>query len=268
MGGSAKRWLWRRACARGSTHWAASFIRTKRPPAATRNNLIAINHWLLATADAQVPEIAREERSLQIFNDEKKLAQISSGPLFASGRVTLAQLACTEPHGAVNSARLARRGPVLVVENKATFDSAWRALASRPKPAYAAVVLGSGHAVSSIAPDLAIIGKMQQIRATRFDYAGDIDVDGVLAAYAFLRAAREAGLQAKMATELWSALAHAEPTRPDPSAGDLTTPAAVRAGAECELPLAVIARLEARVRIPHERIDRIALTDTAWWTPR
>lgn len=69
-----------------------------------------------------------------MFGDEKLLSVLVTGPLFAPRRLTYDTPACDPPIGGIRIARLATVGPVLVLENKATFDSAWRALRSAPAP--------------------------------------------------------------------------------------------------------------------------------------
>jgi hypothetical protein len=43
--------------------------------------------------------------------------------------------------------------------------------------------------------------------------------------------------------------------------------AAVEAASRLGLPTQVAARLREGVRVPQERIDRVALADSSWWAP-
>jgi hypothetical protein len=246
--------------------WAAHWIRTSRPPQHLRTAAVQINRWLLSTIGRPSHSIAREERSLHIFDDEKQLARLTSGALFEPDRLTLHHLACDPPLGGLRIARLASRGPVLVLENKSTFDSAWRALRTSANPAYAAVVFGGGDAASALIPDLLHLEQLVDIRVTRFDYAGDIDIAGIQAAAAFAHAGHAAGLAIAMAQPLWHAVATAEPTGDDLTADPSHAPAAREAAHALHLPRSVVARLDAGQRVPQERVDRVTFADLSWWT--
>jgi Wadjet anti plasmid transformation system JetA-like protein len=251
-----------------SMDWATEWIRVARPPQAARLAAVQINRWLLSTVGRTPPRVAREERSLHIFGDEKKLAILAAGAMFGPGNLTLDDLACDAPLGSLRIARLTDHGPVLVLENKSTFDSAWRALKADERPRYAAVVFGSGDAAPTLADDLAHLGQTLGITATRFDYAGDIDIAGIEAAALFARAATAKGLPAVMALTLWDAVGQAPPTGEDITGDASQRPAALRHAAALGLPDSVARRLNEGVRVPQERIDRTALSDTAWWAPQ
>lgn len=104
--------------------------------------------------------------------------------------------AARPPTGALRIAILHPAGPVLVVENRATFDSAWHALRpARPSP-YAAVVFGGGDAASALVTDLIRLHDLTGVHPDRIDYAGDVDIAGIEAAHQFITIARTAGLTA------------------------------------------------------------------------
>lgn len=252
--------------------WAASWIRTARPPQRLRLILVAVNRWLASTLGAARAIVCREERSLQIFEDEKVLASLSGTALFEPGRLCLDLLACEAPAGGIRVARLADAGPVLVVENKAIFDSAWRGLLGDAtlggSLGYAAVVFGGGDEAASLVPDLGRLESLVGVRASRFDYAGDVDVAGVSAAAAFIDAARERGLTAEPARLLWQALGEARAVGEDLTGGFQERRTAIAAATRLKLPEVVLARLREGVRVPQERLDRVALCDTSWWAPK
>lgn len=251
--------------------WAGSWIRSARPPQRLRLALVSVNRWLAATMGKTVPTVCREERSLAIFDDEKMLSSLAGTILFGTGRLSLDLLGCEAPVGGVRVARIADSGPVLVVENKAIFDSAWRALrgdlTGGRTPGYAAVVFGGGDQAASLVPDLLALHSLVGVQPTVFEYAGDIDRAGAFAAAAFIQVARSSGLTAAPALPLWQALAACAPVgedlTADPGEGALALSAATRIG----LPEGVIARLREGVRVPQERIDRAALAQTSWWRP-
>jgi hypothetical protein len=239
--------------------WAGKWIRSTRAPQHLRTAAVQINRWMLSTIGHPPQPVAREERSLQIFDDEKQLARLANGPLFDTERLTLEHLACDPPLGGLHIARLAAHGPILVLENKSTFDSAWRALRTTEDPAYAAVIFGGGDAASALVPDLLHLEQLVTVRATRFDYAGDVDIAGIQAAAAFAQAGRAAGLAVTMAEPLWHAVAIAEPTGDDLTADATHAPAAREAARALNLPSSVIDRLDDGRRVPQERVDRVKL---------
>lgn len=247
--------------------WVPGWIRTARPPDRLRRSAVQINRWMLATTGRPPPRVAREERSLHVFDNEKLLAALTAGPLFGDHRLNLDQLACDTPLGSLRVARLAATGPVLVLENKSTFDSAWRALRHADAPGYAAVVFGGGDAAAALIDDLVSLQSLIDVKASCFDYAGDVDVAGVEAAVAFATAGQKAGLEVRMATVLWDAVARADPTGEDLTADGSRTTVALAAADRLGLSADVLRRLGDRARVPQERVDRTALADTAWWSP-
>lgn len=247
--------------------WAAGWIRTSRPPGHLRLAAAQINRWLLGTIGTQPARVARDERSLHIFDEEKRLAQLTTGPLFVAGRLCLNALHCDAPMGGLRIARLASTGPVLVLENKSTFDSAWRALRSTATPPYAAVVFGGGDAAASLVGDLAELDSLIGVRPTCVYYAGDVDVAGIEAMAAFADAGRAAGLTIEPALPLWHAVAQATPTGDDLTADATRVEPAILSARNLGLPEAVLTRLRSRQRVPQERIDRTALCNVAWWAP-
>lgn len=130
-----------------------------------------------------------KERSLQIFGDEKRLDLIEATTLFREGRLTLEQLRCfvvAEPLGWRRGPQ--GNGPVLVLENAATWDSfcRWNERTCR----FSAVVYGGGNrfadSVGFLAEIFREIGGARSVR-----YFGDIDVAGLrIPLRASVRAAR------------------------------------------------------------------------------
>lgn len=247
--------------------WAPAWIRASRPPQRLRVAAVQVNRWLLATTGTNPPRVAREERSLHIFNDEKQLAALTGSALFSDGRLTLDALACDAPLGALRIATLRPGGAVLIVENKSTFDSAWRAQRAAEKPTYAAVIFGAGDAATALLTDLRELPSTLGVMPTAFEYAGDVDIAGIEAAAAFASLLSSAGLPVTMAHPLWDAVARSEPTGEDITADRERTAEATQAARLLRLPPAVIERLGEGVRVPQERIDRTALADISWWQP-
>ncbi|MGW6739368.1 hypothetical protein ACWGDX_01275 [Streptomyces sp. NPDC055025] len=247
--------------------WAPAWIRTSHPPTHLRLDAVRLNRWFLATTGQPRPVIAREERSLQIYNDEKRLTALAASPLFNPGRLSLEDLACQAPTGALRIAVLHSSGPLLVVENRATFDSAWHVLRPVSPAPYAAVIFGGGDAASALVTDLTRLHDLTSIHPGRIDYAGDVDIAGIEAAHQFVTAARAAGLTAGISHPLWQAVARAQPVGPDMTAEPVRAQKAQSLARFLGMPAEVIDRLELGVRVPQERIDRQTLRDTDWWAP-
>lgn len=247
--------------------WAPQWIRTARPPLPVRQAAVQINRWLQSTLGTDPQRVAREERSLHIFSDEKRLARLADGALFAPGRMSLDQLSCDAPMGHLRVGRLTTSGPVLVVENKATFDSAWRAQRACSTPTWAAILFGAGDAAAALVRELSHLHELIGVTPSAFYYAGDVDAAGIEAAAAFANGCATAGLDARMALPLWDAVARAEPTGDDLTVTADRAPMIRDAAMRLGLPDSVHLRLREAVRVPQERVDRQALYDLAWWSP-
>jgi hypothetical protein len=153
------------------------------------------------------------------------------------------------------------------VENKSTFDSAWRAQRAAESPAYAAIIFGAGDAATALLTDLRELPSTLGITPTAFEYAGDVDIAGIEAAAAFASLLSSARLPVTMAHPLWDAVARSEPTGEDITADRERTAQVTQAARLLRLPQAVIERLGEGVRVPQECIDRTALADISWWQP-
>jgi hypothetical protein len=177
----------------------------------------------LAAGDHRHVPAARRTRGtlLHIFNDEKQLAALTGTALFSDGRLTLEVLSCDAPLGALRIAALRPEGPVLIVENKSTFDSAWRAQRAAENPGYAAIVFGAGDAAAALLPDLRELPSTLAITPTAFEYARDVDIAGIEAAAAFTDVLTSAGLPVTMAHPLWmQSPAQSRPVRTSPPTGN------------------------------------------------
>ncbi|MGI5215096.1 Wadjet anti-phage system protein JetD domain-containing protein [Plantactinospora sp. CA-290183] len=126
-----------------------------------------------------IEPVAREERSLKVFGDEKTLARIESSSIFAPDRLQPSDLAYEQPTAPLRAARLADCSDLLVIENQSTFDSAWRALHRTPGP-FAAVAFGNGWEAAQPDPIVKIADHLQ-LRAApeRIFYVGDLDIAGL-----------------------------------------------------------------------------------------
>jgi hypothetical protein len=118
-----------------------------------------------------------KERSLQIFGDEKRLDLVAATILFREDRLTLDHLRCfvvAEPLGWRRGPQSA--GPVLVLENAATWDSfcRWNDRVGW----FSAVVYGGGNRFAESVGFLAeIFREIGGVRSVR--YFGDLDPAGL-----------------------------------------------------------------------------------------
>jgi hypothetical protein len=161
------------------SRWLREWTRTCRPGPGIRTTLQQINTWLLKHLGDSPATVAREERSFDIFADEKKLARIEASSIFAAGRLNHRELAYERPVPPLRAARLAAHGDLLLIENQSTFDSAWRALRNNPGP-FAAVAFSNGWEAALAEPTLHVTEHLQlrEPPATIW-YAGDLDLDGL-----------------------------------------------------------------------------------------
>lgn len=169
-----------------------AFVRDTRVGIAVED-LLAMNRFL-AEGGRVRPVVPIKERSLQIFGDEKRLDALLVSAPFRSGRVTLETLRCAlvaEPLGWRRGPDPA--GPVLVLENAATWDSysRWNERERR----FSAVVYGKGLVFADAVGRLVDI--FQEIGGVRrVEYFGDLDPPGLEIPFRASRRAQANGLPA------------------------------------------------------------------------
>ena len=167
-----------------------AFVGEERIGAAAED-LLALNRFL-AEGGRNRPEVPIKERSLQIFGDEKRLDALVATALFRPGRLSLATLRSRlvpEPLGWHRGAR--PDGPVIVLENAATWDS-YRRWNER-SPQFAAVIYGRGlsfvDAVGGVPDIFREVGGVRPI-----EYFGDLDPAGLEIPWRASRRAEAGGL--------------------------------------------------------------------------
>jgi hypothetical protein len=190
--------------------WAAN-LRLSPPQ---RQLLVAVNEWLRRTDGGNVPMVAAAERAYELIGDEKAF---DSWPprggaiLWGPGRLTFELLRCAhtptpltwEP--ATSTVRAA--GPIICVENHATFRTLLRVLRTSSSPRWVAVAWVQGRNTAPL-ESLADL----PFTITRLDYLGDLDPAGLAIAAAACSAAKHAGVPAGPADRLWALLID-QPTR-------------------------------------------------------
>lgn len=191
--------------------WAADLLLSS----AQRELLLAVNDWLRRTDGGRVPVIAAAERAYELIRDEKAFdSQPPQGgaKLWRPGRLTFELLRCEristpltwEPAGGV----LPDAGPVICVENHATFRTLIRVLRGQDQPRWAAVAWVQGR-------NTAPLGSLQDMpfAVTHIDYLGDLDAAGLAIAASACETAERSGVHAQPAEGLWKLLI-AQPSRP------------------------------------------------------
>jgi hypothetical protein len=239
--------------------WAAALTRLSDRQ---HHLLLAVNAFL-RDAGGDRPLVPVEERSLELFDDEKAISGRAGGEtLWGEGRLSLELLRCVPSNTPFAYERIGAGDRLLVAENQATFATLRDLLRKVPGHPYAAVVFGLGRSAQTS------IGYLTELPfdVRSVDYFGDLDVDGLEMARACLEAARRAGVEAQLHLRLWQLLLTQRPTPAKPH-----RPARVEAA--CTLlpdPLHVdaLTLLQSGQRIAQERCGRELLSATPqWWLP-
>lgn len=193
-------------------HWAGAL----RLSDSQRQLLLAVNDWLRRTDGGNVPVAAAAERAYELTGDEK--AFDSSPPrggaqLWGPSRLTFELLRCERIPTPLTwepvLTGIPGAGPIVCVENHATFRTLLRVLRAEASPRWTAVawVQGRNTAPLESLPDL-------PFPVSRLDYLGDLDAAGLEIAAAACTTAARAGIAAGPATQLWALLIQ-QPARTD-----------------------------------------------------
>lgn len=120
------------------------------------------------------PVVPVQERSLALFQNEKRLDALRGGRLFADGRLTLDLLRCQPaPPRFVHTPALSDRRTMFVVENSAAYATFRQLLGDGVE--FGVVVYGAGkHFVASVAYALELSPPPARIL-----YFGDLDIEGL-----------------------------------------------------------------------------------------
>ncbi|NOQ14483.1 MAG: hypothetical protein GQ583_08425 [Methyloprofundus sp.] len=123
--------------------------------------------------------IPRRERSLKIFNDEKKLDKLSNKGKLLSGNLSLEDLGCYDvgwPMPYKQPPKPCPNKPFLIIENHHTFTSfsKWNEKSQH----YSGIGYGAGEAFSSLESDR-IEDIVEPLNASEIHYFGDIDPKGI-----------------------------------------------------------------------------------------
>jgi hypothetical protein len=238
--------------------WAAAL---QRATARHLELLTAVNTFL-RDGGSERPVVPAEERSLELFGDEKVISgRVGGATLWGPGRLTHALLRCVPSSTPFAYEGVGDGDRLLVVENQATFATVRDLLRQADGHQYAAVVFGAGRNAAST------IGYLTQLPfpVAGVDYFGDLDVDGLEAAAACLHAARRCEVDAQVHRPLWELLLVQPPTSAATTPGHDRT---VKAAAVLPAPLrpAALDVLGSGQRIAQERCGYELLSQTdGWW---
>ena len=184
--------------------WAA----TLRLSAAQRELLLAVNDWLRRTSGGDVPFAAAAERAYELIRDEKAFDSTpprGGAQLWGPGRLTFQLLRCERiPTPLTWEAVIPPvpgPGPIVCVENHATFRTMLRYLRDQPNPQWAAVAWVQGRNTAPIEALLSL-----PFPVTRLDYLGDLDAAGLAIAAKVCATAEIVGVPARPAAPLWKLL--------------------------------------------------------------
>jgi hypothetical protein len=223
--------------------------------------LMRIAAWLRENPDPE--RVPAEERSVELFDDEKALDGCLKTRLFTSGALSLALLACDTVPVPFVSQHLDGTGPtqLLVLENLATYWSVLSVLKDRSRDARPDLHIGWGHGAAFVQS----VGSVAELEPAprRVTYFGDLDLAGLGIAAGATSTAAAAGLpQPRPAESCYRYLLDGPGhwRRPDET-GRQRCPdyAEVSRWLPESLRAATVELLQAGLRIPQERLGLGAL---------
>lgn len=134
--------------------------------------LVRIQDWIVDEA-ATAPQSFLRERSVDIFENDKRLEALLGGSLFAPGRLTLELLRCLIAYPPLAVATVAGGTDWLVVENATTFRTLYSC--ARDLGGVGLLIYGAGGQAAAGLPALLA----DHERPGRVSWFGDIDRDGL-----------------------------------------------------------------------------------------
>ncbi|RSM82751.1 hypothetical protein DMH04_24315 [Kibdelosporangium aridum] len=189
--------------------WAANLPLTSTQ----REILLKVNDWLRRTNGGKVPMAAAAERAYEILHDEKAFDPTpprGGATLWRHDRLTFDLLRChritTPLTWEPATSLVGEPGPIVCVENHATFRTLLRILRTMHRPPWIAVAWVQGRNTAPLQSLLDL-----PFRVTRLDYLGDLDAAGLEIAIAACATAETAGIPAEPAAQLWELLIEQPP---------------------------------------------------------
>jgi hypothetical protein len=196
----------------------ASWAATLPLSTAQRQVLLAVNDWLRRTNGGTVPAAEAAERAYELLGDEKAFDSTpprGGATLWGPGRLTFDLLRCHRTPTPLTwepaTPTVGTPGPIVCVENHATFRTLLRILRTDNHPQWVAVAWVQGR---NTAPLKAL--RTLPFTVTRLDYLGDLDPAGLAIAATACAVVESVGTPAQPAEQLWELLIR-QPHRPGPT---------------------------------------------------
>lgn len=249
----------RRTSWRPELAWANKLTLTSKQ----HDVLDRVNRWL-RDGGADRPIVPAEERSIELFDDEKAIAAFIGGQttLWGTGRLGPELLRYENVPMPFPYRQVGNGTRLLVVENTAAFRSCSRALDETRGHPYFAVAFGQG----TWAPSTLASVRDLSVAIHAVDYWGDLDVNGLTITRNVINAGTDIGIPTQAHPALWRLMlackpsAHSKAPRSFDASLVEVLPADLR-------PIATSV-LRERTRIAQERVgyERLAATER-WWHP-
>lgn len=237
--------------------WAADLVLTPEQ----RGVLDRVNRWL-RDGGQEHPVVPAEERSVELFDDEKAIARRIGGAttLWRPNRLSPELLRFENVPIPFAYRRVGDGSILLMVENTAPFRTCTRLLATESDHPYCAVAFGQG----SWAPKTVAAALDLPMAVSEIHYWGDLDVRGLEIAREVLTATRVVGLSARLHESLWALMLEQPPPRATKGPA-VFAPSVVEVLPE-RLRSRATAVLSERRRIPQERVGYELLRNVPrWW---
>lgn len=237
--------------------WAAEMRLTP----AQQHVLDRVNRWLRDGGGSR-PVVPAEERSLELFENEKAIASRIGGAttLWTAGRLGPDLLRYENVPIPFPYRQVGTGSRLLMVENTAAFRTCSQLLTQEDDHPYFAVAFGQG----AWAPKTVIAALELPTPIHAVDYWGDLDVNGLAVTRDVVIAAATVGLTASAHPTLWRMMLAAEPV-PHVKA-PRTFDESLLEVLPSDLRTRAAEVLADRLRIPQERVGYERLSATArWW---
>jgi hypothetical protein len=189
--------------------------------AAQREVLLAANAWLRKTKGGQAPVVAAAERAYELLRDEKAFDSTpprGGATLWRTDRLSFKLLRCERVPTPLTwepvTPTIGNPGPIVCVENHATFRTLLRVLREQPCPEWVAVAWVQGRNTAPL-ESLSTL----PFPVLRLDYLGDLDAAGLAIAVSACSVAESIGIPAGPCAWLWELLV-AQPARGNSTVSD------------------------------------------------
>lgn len=222
-----------------------------------------VNRWLRDGGAAR-PVVPAEERSIELFDNEKAIAAFAGGQttLWSAGRLGPDLLRYENAPMPFAYRQVGNGSRLLMVENTAAFRSCSRALRETPGHPYHAVAFGQG---ASAPATLASVSDLPAA-TDAVDYWGDLDVNGLTITRNVINAGTDIGIPTQAHPTLWRLMLACKPDAH--SKAPRSFDASLVEVLPVDLRPTAVGVLRARTRIAQERVGYEILAATVrWWQP-